>query len=552
MTALSLRFLTPTLLALLSFFPVCPLAHATPSVAEHAPADSTRRGIVWAPPASSDAALDALQRIAQTGADAVRLLHPPADTILSRADTLGLALFVDLPVAHVPASALADSLRAAEQTLNRLHRQTNRHESLQAVGLAHHTDTTIPAACDILAEWSEQVHAASTLDTYYVTPFAPSADRCANATDRVLIDLRGRRAPLAQWRDWEAAHPGTGIGALGMWTRPDAAPGLRVPHSPEQQARYLERTLTHQSTPSIVFVDRWQDAASPLLPSRRYGLHAATGQPRPAARVVRGLYSGTQQVFAFPNGNAPANTPYGLLLLSWMLVAVLGGLYAGRPFVRLTLSRYFRAHGFYRDAIREGRDLEVGATSVFLSIVTVALGIMGVCATRSAADAPLTETVLAAVPEGLRGLLAFGVEQPEAAGLLFGGAVLWFLLLWTTALVVTARRAGSFSLSQGLMLITWPCWLVVPALPLALIATIEPPVPLPVLSAVLLLASGGAVAYFTVRVLLDYQAVTGLSWGLVAPLAALSPPVLGLGIAGALVLLYDVPLRFLWHLAVLT
>jgi hypothetical protein len=557
-TALSLRFWTPTLFALLSLFPMGPPAHATSSVTAQAPADSARRGIVWAPPTAPDEALADLQRIAQAGADAVRLLRPPPDTVLAHADTLGLSLYVDLPVAHVPASALADSLRAAEPALDRLTRLAARHEALQFIGLAHHADTTVPTACETLSRWSERIATESGLGTYYVTPFQRAADRCGGAVDQVLLDLHGQPTPHEQWQAWAAnAPPETGIGALGTWTDPAAAPGLHSPHSAERQARYLENALpplleTAPSAPSVVFVYRWRDADRPVPSVRRYGLHTSSGTARPAARVVNGLFTGTQRVFAFPSGTPAATAPHGLLLLSWLLLAVLGGLYAGRPFVRQTVNRYFRSHGFYRDAIREGRDVEVGTTAVVLSTVTVALGLMGVSAAQSAAAAPSTEHLLAAVPDALRSMLILGIEHPAGTGVAVGGAVLWLLLFWTTALVVVARRQGPFSLPQGLMLVTWPCWPILPALPLALVAHDQPPVGMPVLSALLLLAGLGAMAYFTIRVLLDYRSVTDLSWAVVAPLALLSPPVLILLGTGALGAWLHVPVRFLWRLATLT
>ncbi|MFP4227987.1 MAG: hypothetical protein ACLFTE_04070 [Salinivenus sp.] len=523
---------------------------------EQAPADTARRGVVWHPASDPDDALTTLTRIATAGADAVRLRRPPSDTLLARADSLGVSVFVDLPVAHVPASALPDSLRAASDLLDRLTAQAARYDALRAVGLARHTDTTVPSACESLARWTERVHDASALETYYVTPFTKETDRCTDATDRVLVDLHGRPAPIDRWQAWASAAPSLDIGALGTWTRPGAASGLHVPHSEEHQARYLETALSalgDETTraPSVLFVYRWHDAEPPLLSSRRYGLHTSEGAPRPAARVVDGFFTGRQRVFAFSSGTPPAPS-YGLVLFGWLLAAVLGGLYAGRPFVRRTLGRYFQAHGFYRDAIRDGRDLEPGATAVVLSTAVVALGLMGVSAAQSAAAAPATEWVLAAVPEGLRPALVFGISYPEGTGLIFGGTVLWLLLFWMTVLAVLARQTGSFSFSQGLTLVTWPCWPVLPGLPLALLAHHHPPVSGPVLFAGLAVAALGAVGYFVLRVLTDYRAVTGLPWGAVAPMALLSPPVLAFGLALAIVTLYDVPLRFLWHLATRT
>ncbi|MFO8098769.1 MAG: hypothetical protein R6T83_04005 [Salinibacter sp.] len=551
---------TTVLSILLVLLPVLP-AYSSPSPAP-APSDTARRGVVWHAPSDPTEAATTLDHIAATGADAVRLLHVPPDTVFARADALGLSLYVDLPVAHVSAAALSDSLRAAEPVLDRLTRRAARHDALRAIGLARHTDTTVPRACEILSRWSERIATESQLGTYYVTPFTHAADRCSGAVDRVLLDLQGHRTPVDRWHAWADhspadARPSVGIGALGTWTQPGAASGLQVPHSAERQARYLETALpalfdAAPASPPLVFVHRWRDGEPSLLSSRRYGLRTVAGTARPAARVVEGLFTGSQRVFAFPSGGGPTNTSYGLVLLGWMLAVVLGGLYAGRPFARRTVSRYFQAHGFYRDAIRTGRDLEPGATAVVLSAAVVALGLMGVSAARRAAAAPAAEWVLAAVPEGLRPALSFGITYPEGLGLVLGGTVLWLLLLWATALALLARRTGSFSFSQGLMLVTWPCWPVFPGLPLALLAHHQSPVSGPVLCSVLGLAGLGAAAYFTTRVLTDYRAVTGLPWAAVGPMAVLSPPVLVLILAGGLVVAYDVPLRFLWRLATLT
>lgn len=538
----------------------CPAASQpaqSPSVAppEGPPPDRTLLGVVWTPPSYPGPALLELNRIAASGATAVRLSPPlPADTVFTRADSLNVRLFVDLPVSHVSASSLRDSLAAADSTRTRLLDLAQRHPSVHAVGLADHADTTVPSACSALEEASTHVHdRAPDLLTYYVTPFTPSADQCQDAVDRVLLDLRGHPAPLERWAEWSETEAEVGLGALGTWIDPRAGAGLRVPHSPQRQARYLERALgrlldTTRTAPALLFVHRWADDPAQTLPSRRYGLHDTDDTPRPAAGVVEGFYRGTQRVFAFPSGTAPTDTPVGPLIVGWGLLALLGGLYAQNSFVRQTVPRYFAAHGFYRDAVQKRRNVKPIENGILLLSVAVAVGTIGTLAARMAAAPPVTEWIVAALPPALSPPLALGLTHPVLSGLVVGAVALGLLLGWALCLFFVARPDDSLSLAQCVMLVTWPCWPAFLGLPIALVAATHPPLPPKTLG--LLLAVGGAATLLAVtfRTLLDYVAVTGKSMLWIPVLLAVSPLVLSSLVAGVLVAQYDLSLSLLWHL----
>jgi hypothetical protein len=512
--------------------------------------DSTLRGVVWAPPAADGPALRTLDRMAARGVTALRLTRlPSSEAVLSRADSLGLRLFVDLPVAFVSGPALRDSLRAAGPSLRRLRRWARRHPSLAAVGLARHADTSVPAACPPLADWTARLHEGpAPLRTYYVTPFPPGTDRCRSATDLVLLDTRGR--PAAAARRGADADSTLALGALGTWTQPGAARGLRAPQSPERQARHLERALTtllDRSRVPAVFVYRWQDRAAPPL-SHHYGLHDAQGAPRPAARVVTGLYRGTQRVFAFPAGTAPADAPVGAILTGWALLLLLGGFYARSAFVRQTVARYFAAPGFYRDAIREGREVAPLENTVLLGVLGVALGLVGLLAARLAAPTPAAGLLVEALPPALRGPLATGLRHPLLAGAAVGGLSIGLLGTWGLLLTGAARLTGTFSFAQALMLITWPCWPALLGMGVALVAATAPPVAPELLGLLLLVGGGGTLLAVTGRVLYDYARVTGLAPGWVLLLGLPSPLVVILTATTLLVSRYDLPLALLWHL----
>mgnify|MGYP006281698509 CR=1 FL=1 len=511
-------------------------------------------GVVWQPPEARGPALRQLNRIHATGATAVRLTRlPAADTLFSRADTLGLRLFIDLPVSAVSAGALRDSLQQARPALNRLRTLAQRHASVQYVGLARHADTTVPSACSVLDTWTSRLHdAPDALRTYYVTPFPASADQCADAVDLTLIDTRSHANPIERWQTWTTDTTKIGLGTLGTWVHPDAPSGLRVPHSAERQARYLERTFSDllsadSAAPIVVFVYRWQDRAAPLA-NRRYGLHDASGTRRPAANVVEGIYTDTQHVFAFPSGTAPSTSPHGALLFGWGLIGLLALLYAQSPFVRQTAFRYFAAHGFYRDAVRKGRDVSPVINTVLLLLAAAAFSVMVVLLTRLAATAPSTEHALAALPQALRAPLAAGLTHPGLTGAIVGGSCLLLLIGWTLLLVLAARRNTSFSLSQGFMLVTWPCWPVLIGLLIALVMSTQPPVSRRVLGFILLVGGTATILAITTRVLRDYRQAAGVSVPIVMGLSLFSPLVLLFAGGAALVTKYDLPLSFLWTL----
>jgi hypothetical protein len=530
-----------------------------PSLPDNEPpaaVDSTHLGVVWTPPDAPGPALREMRRIHAVGATAIRLTTVPStDTIFARADSLNLRLYVDLPVSYTPASALRARLTAAQPALDRLQSLARQHPSVQAVGLAKNANTTVPAACSALRDWTTRLHnRPASLQTYYVTPFAPSADRCAEAVDHVLLDTRATPRPADWWAEWAGAASSVGLGALGTWTRPDAATGLQVPHSAERQARYLERILSRllapsqEKTPPAIFAYRWQDRPSPLLEIRQYGLHTRSGSRRPAATVVEGFYTGAQRVFAFSSGSPPPTAPHSLLLLGWGLLVVFAVLYAQSGFVKQTAARYFGAHGFYRDAVRNGRDIRPELNALLLLLVATALGIIGLLMARAAAAAPVTEHVIAALPSAMRGLLALGLTQPILAGGAVGGLTLFLLTVWMGSLVLGARRQASFSVAQGLMLVVWPCWPVLPGLIVALVTATHPPLS-PALLWTLVLGGGlGTIAAVTIRVLRDYASVAGVPPAQVVALTLPSPLALLALTLLTLVLSYDPPLALLWAL----
>lgn len=513
---------------------------------------SPLRGVVWTPPDQAGRALRELQEIHSTGATAVRLTEIPAsDTVFTRADTLDLQLFLDLPVAYVPASGLETALENARSARMRVETLAQHHPSVSFVGLARATQTTTSSACAVLQEWSTRIREQTSLRTYYVTPFRPTVDRCAESVDLTLLDTRGTSNQMGRWLAWRDHGTGAiGLGTLGTWVRPAADSGLRVPHSPEFQARHLETALSSLDTLEAsppTFVYRWTDQSSPLLRSRQYGIHDETGRPRPAKHVVSGFYTGTQKVFAFPSGTVPYPEPHAFILFGWGLFAVIAVLYAQVPFVRATLFRYFLAHGFYRNAVREARDINSTVNVILLLVVGCTAGLIVALVARTAVAHPGAILLLEALPEPLQIPLAYSLQHPIHAGGLVAAGTILLLAAWVGMFALIAMASSSFSLRQALMVVVWPCWPVLPGAIVAMTLGTSSPLSTPVVG--ILLLGGGLLTLVTVtvRVLRDFRAVNdgGLSY---LPILLLPSPLLVLAGLTYITISDNVPFSLLWQL----
>lgn len=545
---------------------------ATPAGTTQAPIDSlarpsVERGIVWTPPERPRPARHALREMHRRGVTAVRVTRPVADrTVLALADSLHLRLFVDLPVGALSARALRDSADALTRHVDAVLALAQQHPSVRGVGFGSPVDTTVPAACDVVQGVTDRVHATDPagLQTYYVTPFDAPSDRCTRAVDRVLLDVRDAVDPVARWRGWidtvdngadaDRVSSRVGIGALGTWVRPGAPEGRRVPHSPQRQARHLETTLTTlldttRATPPVVFVYRWSDRPPSTTPlSRRYGLLSDTGTVRPAAHVVAGLYTGRQTVFAFPQGTSPSAPVPWLLLLAWTIVAALGVSYARLPAFRRMTARYFVAHGFYRDALAEGREPMLDVSLLLWAIVVAAAGIVTTVAGEIVAPLSTTSLVLDALPPAVQAPVARWVETPAAAGIGAGAALAVGLGVWMVVLFGLSRRGTPLAPSQTLMLVVWPCWPVLLLLVAALVALSLPASGAATALACILIGVGIVAIAVTARVTRDFTVVAAVPLGIAVASTLASPLVLLTPLVLPPLYRHDVPLSLVWHL----
>ncbi len=546
-------------------------AQADSSAPQNTMRDHPVRGVVWDVPDVKVHAEADLAEMHRIGVEAVRVAVIRDDDLLVHADTLGLMLYVDLPVSHVPSRRLNDTLAYASAVLDTVLGLARLHPSIRHIGLASFVDSSDSTACAYFQDLATQVrrHGPPGMQVYYVTRFVES-DRCAGVVDFVLADVRDVKDPIRPLRQWTVSAEGRssrlGLGALGKWVRADTLSGLRVPSSPEAQARYFEHHLpvllsdTLSVSLPAVFVFRWRDVQrtapstardleSPYV--QRYGLSTVQNIRRPAYEVIEGIYTGSRQTFAFSIGHhAPDGAPW-TTLFGWGVIVLLGTFYALSPRFRHMVPRYFTAHFFYRDAVREGRDVLFGASTVLLISLGAAFGV-----TAAVLVGVLRETAPFVVavwwlPTAFQGVVLTLLAQPWVLVILAGCTYALGIILWTIVLSLISQRRYPIAPGQALMLAVWPRWpLLVVMMGAIVVATSD------VASSTVAFALAGSwivvSAVATVRTVIDFVLVTRVPPPLAVPSLILYPGVV-VAVGMALLLFqYEPELRYLWHLATRT
>lgn len=504
------------------------------------------KGVVWAVPADARQAEVDLRVMRDRGVEAIRTGLITDEAVLTLADTLGFRLFLELPLEALPAPALLDTLAHARRLVDTVAALARRHPSIRHLGLTRRSDTSDPAACAFFEPLAARAHDAG-LEVYYVG-FFPHRDRCRDRVDFVLWDALDGPAPVIP--------DGDGLARLGTWMDPAAPPGRRIPHSAEAQARFLEDALdAWLSDPGlrVLFVHRWRDVG-PSVPGgaperpdpygRRYGLLAVDGTPRPAFEVMAGFYTGRQRVFAFPAGTPPATGTPGWVLLGWGILLTLAGYYARSPRLRFMVPRYFLAHGFYREAVRQGRDVLPVASALLLVMLSLCTGMLGtVLAGAFATDATVL-LFLNKLPGGARETVTSLLARPWLLLLSVGSLYALGVALWALMLGGLSRRTRALRPAQVLMLVVWPRWgfLLVMAGTMVATTLADRVWALLALAAAWLLIT----LWATGRTLVDYARVTrtGAGWVLLA--SALNPLWL-LALAMAVLTILSPEARFFWH-----
>jgi hypothetical protein len=158
--------------------------------------------------------------------------------------------------------------------------------------------------------------------------------------------------------------------------------------------------------------------------------------------------------------------------------------------------------------------------------VAVSIGIVGAAAARGIDVLPETVGVLERLPERAAAALDLALAHPSWVGLAAGGLGLAVLVGWALVLALAAREWEYLRIDQALMIVTWPCWPVIPVMVAGLVAVSQPPGGATGILLPVCIAAVAVSILIVVRVLRDFAAVTGVPVGIAGLLTLLSPPAL--------------------------
>lgn len=549
-----LRLLLPPFMRLVLLLPLLLLlvASAAPAQQEDAPPMETEfaRGVVWHQPDDLAAALRDLRAMRDAGITAVRTDLVTRGSILRTANLFGVEVYQDLSVDDLPAARLADTLAFAQRELRAALELARQHASARAFGLARFADTSTPEACSYFRTLTDLVRSDGPpgAQTYYVSRFVDD-DVCAETVDFVLLDAR-ERDPLALIERWRAAHETpVGIGFFGAPVNDAVRGGYRTPRSPAAQARFIENglgaLLSLEPRPAALFVFRWRDGVE-----APFGLLSSENTQRPSFDVVRGLYSGRQNVFAFDAGPEPiaregAST---FVLLGWVIAILLAVLLWLAPRFSQIVPRYFARHAYYREALQRGRAVEDWANLGLALAVILSAGLIGAVALEAAGQTVVVEATTSGLQPETQARLLSVLDTPWAAILMIGLIYAVWLVLNMVWMLILAGKRHRVRPAQALTLAVWSRWQVLALMVGAVLLAAQSE---ETLRWVPLLLSLWALAEFvaSVRMLYDFGRVTRVPMPRALVLGLGVPLILAavLGVGALIVALPE--LSFLWHLA---
>ena len=263
-------------------------------------------------------------------------------------------------------------------------------------------------------------------------------------------------------------------------------------HSQQYQARFLEQALHHifiedtSTKPNVVFVYRWRDTRLPFPSSAHnlsqpyihpYGIKSSRDQGRAAYDVLRGFYMDDQYVFAFPAGQSVESENQWVTLCVWLNLLILSITYAYFPRFRLMARRYFTAHGFFREAIREGRELLIGPNILIFLTLSSAFGVCAVVLLNVFRTTEAFSLLLRWVPDSVSFTAVALLAQPLLLFIVVAGTYGLLLSFWTSALsAISTRSRWTLLPGQSFMLVLWSQWpLLLVMVAAGVINTLEQP-----------------------------------------------------------------------------
>ncbi len=476
-------------------------------------------GVVWDAPVSERAAMSDLVEMRMLGLRAVRTGPVTERGILAAADSMGMMLYRDIGLERLSPGEWADTLLAA----------VGRVDALAAspypgwIGLGSWTATNLPATCEWIGSLAQRVHSAGH-KAYYITPFT-RRDRCRHVVDAVLVDGLGRVDP-GELVDAFRARDAVGVASVGVASVGVASAGLAAGAggSMEQHgAVFIERILT-LSRDYVVFLHRWRDRPDADPWAQPYGLYDANGNPRAIVGMLREAHLTGKPIFARGPEVDVASASWSVLV-GWLLIVFLAMLYATSPRFRQMIPRYFLAHGFYRNAVREAREVLPLTSTALISLIGLSTGLVVAVVLHGLHDRPIGRYIYGLLPEGTTAAASALMGTPFVLSILLGSVILLSLAVWMSMWVLLTGRQHPLLASQALMLAVWPRWQAVALVPVAMV--LGPP---GTAATYVLVATGlvfaASLVWSAIRTANDMSRVSRVSRPLAVLLVLLNPEVL--------------------------
>lgn len=484
-------------MTLKSLFLVVALGVLQPATAQ------TRFGVVWDPPADRLEVEADLTAIRAMGFSAVRTGLLEDDYILVLSDSLGITVYQELFIPLQTGPELTAAVPDLRDRLGRSLAVSEGHPSAAWFGVAYAPATNQARTCQAIKSLVDHARPRAAPDTrFYYVSWLPQSDVCTSNVDLVLVDDAMHDQPMALLSRWRASTP-VGLAGVGRAVAPEGPPGLLNERSEERQAAFLADALAalRDSRAVVVFLYRWQDPARPEVfhpaPLKGvFGLQDETGRARPARDVAERALTVGQSVFALRDGVRAAEDTSWFLLAGLLVFLAIAVMMAVSARFRAMAPRYFVAHGFYRNAVHEGRDTPGYVAAGMLAILGIVMGLLAWLPLRLLASEPALHALWFRSQPDLQGAIDGIVNTPALFTVLAGAVGLLATVFWLSAWSVAANRRSRLSAAQALLLAVFPRW----------------PMLVLLLASMVLIANWPANARYWVEILLTAWFVSAL-WG---------------------------------------
>jgi hypothetical protein len=386
------------------------------------------------------------------GANAVRFAnHPPHPYMLDLCDRYGLFALVELPVAYLPVSVLADEYytQLAVAMMREMVRRDRSHASVLAWGIGEGFESSSVRARPFVESVAAAARNLDDRPLYYASVMN-SSDVCTDLVDFAALsvfatDARDFKRRLEEWKEKHPSKPVV-VAKFGKEVRHDNRNGYSDPLSQEAQARFflhrLEdiRALAYDGAFVWALNDWRADRPSLAIASGDPWMHSMglvnhRREKRISFEAVRSVFRGEKYV-ALPAGSFSSTAPIVYVLSGLILLIGTAYLYNADRRFRESINRsLMNSYNFFSD-IRDQRAVSLLHSAMVGMVTSTALAVVTSTALYHARGSWVLDATLSSilssdrVKESVIGVIRNPLE------LILYSAVLYFVLLLCISVTV--------------------------------------------------------------------------------------------------------------------